>query len=415
MAFFSEIYFSKLIGAAVFDVAGEYIGQFRDFIVKAESGTFVVTKVRIRISKQERVIVPWDDVLSIEVLPIVLLKLKKKKEELQSTEYSEEECRLKRDLLDQQVIDTNNYKVVRVNDLKLIAVKDHVFVVGVDVGLRGLLRRIGWEKFGLIIAKIFHITMGEKLINARNIDPFPARVRHDIRLKTGHEQLIHMHPADLADVIEELDHFERMTVVRSLDTEALAETISELEPKVRADLLRRLKDATVKTVLEKLEPDEAADIVAQFPKARAKHLLENIKKKTAEDIKELAEFRADTAGGLMTTKYVAFAPNLTAAQALHELRAKAKDVEMISHTYLVDEQGLFIGTVALRNILFAEPETPLISLSASRSFAVRPSMPAKQALRRMAKYDLIALPVIDHKKQLKGIVTVDDALTIITK
>lgn len=411
MAFFSEIFFSTLIGKPVYTVDEKYYGNFRDFIVKRQNGNFLITKVRIRTQDGHRIIISWQDVHSIEADP-VSLKLKKKWTEITPIDYDEDELRLKRDILDQQIIDTENHRVVRVNDLKVVAVQNELFVVAADIGLRGLLRRIGFEQFALSVAQIFRRSFANTLVPAKYIDPFPARIRHDITLTVAQEQLKQMHPADLADIMSDLDHFERASILQSLPTDTVAKTIAELNPEVRKEILAKLKDETLTQVLERLAPDAATDIVSELPRRRMQHILATMRTSDSKDIQELLKFRKNTAGSLMNTEFVAFQKTLTAEEALKELRSKGQQAEYIYYIYIVDAEGGLEGVISLRELIFVEPQTPLASLIKRKPVFVKSREHAKSVVAKFTKYNLIAIPVVGKNKKLEGIITVDDILPL---
>ena len=161
---------------------------------------------------------------------------------------------------------------MRVNDLKIVAVKDELFMVAADIGVRGLSRRLGFEGWILSFAQIFHKTIQNVLIPSKYIDPLPARIRHDITLTVAQDQLKNMHPADLADIMEDLDQFERMSMLQALPADIMSKTVAELDPSVREKLLGKLKDETIAKMLERLAPDAATDIVEELPKRRMHHL-----------------------------------------------------------------------------------------------------------------------------------------------
>ncbi len=412
MAFFSEIFFSTLVGKSVYTLDEQYYGNFRDFIVKRQNGNFLITKVRIRTRTGQRIIISWKDVHSIEANP-VSLKLNKKREEIAPIDYDEDELRLKRDILDQQIIDMENHRVVRVNDLKIVAVQNELFMVAADIGFRGLLRRIGFEQWALSIAQMFGRSMSNMLIPSKYIDPFPARIRHDITLTVAQEQLKQMHPADLADIMTDLDHFERVSILQTLPTDTVAKTIAELDPEVRKELLGKLKDETVTKLLERLAPDTATDIVSELPKRRMQHVLATMKVSDATDIRELLTFHKNTAGSLMTTEFVAFPGATTAADALDELRKKGEHAEQIFYIYIVDETGALTGVISLRDIIFVDPKSTLASLIKRKPVFVRSREHVNSVVEKFTKYNLIAMPVVGTKKKLQGIITVDDILPLL--
>lgn len=412
MAFFSEIFFSTLIGRPVYTVDEKYFGVFRDFIVKRVSENFVVTKMRIRTSSGQRVIIPWSDVHSIEAQP-VSLKLKKKLHDIAPIEYTDEELRLKRDFLDQQIIDTENHRVVRVNDLKIVAVQSELFMVAADIGVRGLLRRLGVEAWVVSIAQVFRKTLQNVFIPSKYIDPFPARLRHDITLTVAQDQLKQMHPADLADIAGDLDHFERMSMLQSLPVDVMAQTLAEMEPAVRTELLSKFKDETLTKVLERLAPDTARDIVSELPRHRMRRVLATMKTSDAEGIQGLLHFKEDTAGSLMNPEFLALPLTMKAGEALAELRKKESDAEHIFYIYLVDESGTLKGVISLRQLVFVDPETSLSALIRRKPVSVKLKEHVDSVVEKFTKYNLVVIPVVDKKKKIAGVITVDDILPLL--
>lgn len=412
MAFFSEVFFSTLVGKPVYTVDEKYYGNFRDFVVKRSNGNFLITKVRIRTIGGKRVILPWKDVYSIEADP-VSLKLKKKLPDIETIDYDETELRLKRDFLDQQIIDTDEHRVVRLNDLKIIAVQDELFMVAADIGLRGLLRRLGLESFALWIAQLFHRSFSNTLLPSKYIDPFPARIRHDITLTVAQEQLKEMHPADLADIMTDLDHFERISILQSLPVETMAKTIAELEPDMRKNLLSKLKDETVTKLLERLAPDAATDIASELPRRRMQQVLSAMKIGDAAEIRTLLEFKEDTAGSIMNTEFVAFNGDLSAKDALDELRKKGQRAEQIYYLYIVDKDGALQGAISLRDLIFVEPSVTLKDMIKRKPVTAKTKEHVNDVVEKFTKYNLIALPVVGKKKKLEGVITVDDVLPLL--
>lgn len=412
MAFFSEIFFSTLIGKPVYTIDEEYCGQFRDFVVKRQNENFLITKVRIRVVKGDRIVVPWKDVHSIEADP-VCLKLNKKAGDIKTMEYDDDELRLKRDFLDQQIVDTSAHRVVRVNDLKIVAVGDELFMVAADIGLRGLLRRLGLEQWALSVALIFRRSIQNVLLPSKYIDPFPARVRHDITLTVAQEEMKKMHPADLADILASLDSFERMTMLQTLPADIMADTVAELDPEVRKKIMSKLRDETVKKMLEKLEPDTASHIVSELPRHRMQHVLAKMNSSDAEAIKDILKYKKDTAGSIMNTDVVAFERTMTVGAVLEELRKKHEHAQHIFYIYLVDADGALKGVVSLRDLIFVDPRKSLKDIVRKRSVFVKNRDSIDEVIDKLTKYNLIALPVINSKKKLQGVITVDDVLPLL--
>lgn len=412
MAFFSEIFFSTLVGKPVYTIDEQYFGSFRDFIVKRQNENFLITKARIRTLSGKRMIISWGDVHSIDADP-VSLKLKKEADAIKVIDYDDDELRLKRDFLDQQIVDTENHRVVRVNDLKIVAIGGDLFMVAADIGLRGLLRRLGLEQWALSLSLAFRRPLTNVLIPSKYIDPLPARIRHDITLTVAQEQLKKMHPADLADIMTDLDYFERVSMLHSLPVDTMAKTIAELDPDVRKELLAKLKDDTVTKVLERLAPDTATDIASELPKYRMQQLLTKMKSSDAEEIRQLLKFKEDTAGSVMNTDVVAFRTTLTAGEVLEELRKIGDKAEQIFYLYIIDEKNLLKGVISLRELIFVDPKTKMETMIKRRPVFVFTKENVDEVVEKFTKYNLIAIPVVNRRRKLEGVITVDDLLPIL--
>ncbi|PIQ78348.1 hypothetical protein COV82_01125 [Candidatus Peregrinibacteria bacterium CG11_big_fil_rev_8_21_14_0_20_46_8] len=409
MAFFSEIFFSTLIGKPVYTLDDKYFGQFRDFIVRRKKENFVVTKVRIRDRNGKRIIIPWEDIHSIETVP-VSFRLKKKRDEIRGIEYAEDEFRVKRDFLDQQIVDTQDHRVVRVNDLRIVSVGNELFVVAADIGFRGLMRRIGFESLLLAFARFFRLPMRNKLIASKDIDPLPARLRHRIQLTVGQDELKNMHPADIADIVEDLDTFERLSILQTLPTQKVADALFELEADARKALVKQLKDEQLSGFLEQMSPDEATDIVAELPKRRMHRVMQIMKRSEAEEIRNLLKFKEGTAGSMMTTEFLAFSGDTTARDALATLRKTHQDAEQIYYLYIEGPNGELTGVVSLRELIFVEPKTQLQNMVKTVPHSVELNDDVDTVIEQFTKYGLIAMPVVDEQNRIQGVITVDDVL-----
>ncbi len=381
--------------------------------MKPYKENFIVTKVRIRTKKGERVIVPWSLVRSIETDP-VSISLKKNASDIETIEYDDTELRLKRDFMDQQIVDTGEHRVVRVNDMKIVAVQGELLVIGADIGIRGLLRRVGLESLALSVASLFSKGFSHNLLASKYIDPLPARLRHRITLNVAQEELKNMHPADLADIVGDLDQFERLSILQTLPIEQMAHTIEELEPEVRKELLERFKDDVLSKMLERLSPDSATDIVAELPQRRMRQVLNAMKIGDAEEIRELLKFKEDTAGSIMNTEFVALPCRTTVARAVEELRKKKDQAAQVYSIYIVGPKDVLEGVISIRDLIFAEPNTQLSSLIKDDDpLFVRRKEHVDEVIEKFTKYNMIEIPVVGPKKALVGVITVDDVLPLL--
>jgi Mg2+ transporter MgtE len=299
---------------------------------------------------------------------------------------------------------------VRVNDLQLSQVDGSMLLVGVDIGSRGLMRRIGLEGLGRRVVSSLGRDWPHKLISWEAVDPVKSDV-NSVKLRIAHTKLAKLHPADIAEIVHELSPDDRSAVFAALDDEKAADTLEEIQDEqMQASILERLDVERASDILEAMSPDEAADLLADLPKERAQQLLQKMEEDEAEDVEELLAYREDTAGGLMTTEYVGVLHTLTAAQAIDRLRQLEPDAESVYYVYVVDEEEHLLGVLSLRDLIVAKPETPIRDFMIKSVIAVRVDAGPREVAEVTSKYNLLAVPVVDEHNRLQGIVTVDDVM-----
>ncbi len=315
---------------------------------------------------------------------------------------------LVRDVLDKQIIDTDGVRVVRVNDLELTRVNGSYYVANVDVGGLGLLRRLGMAKMAQKLVRPFNKGLSSNVISWDDVELLP--LDQAMRLKVPGDRMADLHPADLAEIISDLTRTQSDDFLESLDIETLADTLEEVEPDFQASLVEGMPDEKVADVLEEMAPDEAADLLAELPKGRSEDLLELMEDEDAEDVRKLLTYPEDSAGGIMTTEYVAVSPDLTAEQTIAYLRENANEAETIFYVYVVDQENHLIGVFSLSDLILARPGTPVRDFMHGRTVSVNLLDKQVEVAQAIAKYNLLAIPVVDDYDCLQGIVTSDDAL-----
>jgi len=231
-----------------------------------------------------------------------------------------------------------------------------------------------------------------------------------MQLRVPAEKLHELHPADLADIVSDLNRLESGQLLDSLDVPHLADTLEEVEPEFQVQLVERMSDEKVADVLEEMEPDEAADLLADLPKERKEGLLALMAKDEADDVRKLLAYPENSAGGIMTTEYAAIQPNLTASEAIKSLRSMADEVETMFYVYVIDEEEHLVGAFSLNNLIFARPGQKVSDFMTERVITVNLTDDQETVAQTVAKYDLVAVPVVDDQNRLHGIVTADDAL-----
>jgi magnesium transporter len=321
---------------------------------------------------------------------------------------------LKRDVLDKQIVDTGDARVVRVSDVRLTRAPDGaLLVVGVDPGHKAVLRRLLPSGWGEALARTLKMREST-FINWRDVASTPQPDRGDgegvLRLRTSRDSLRELHPADIADILEQLSPRDQDAVIESLGVDVAADVVTEMEEGDAADLIQRMDVEKAADILEEMEPDDAADLVQDLPGSKRKELLDEMEDEEAEDVKELLTYDEHTAGGMMTTEFVALPFDLTAEGAIQHLRELAPSAETIYYVYVVEPDEKLSGVISLRDLIVAAPTTPLWNIMVENVIHVPVDAPLEEVAEAMDHYDLLALPVVDGNTRIQGIVTVDDAL-----
>jgi Mg/Co/Ni transporter MgtE len=321
---------------------------------------------------------------------------------------------VRKDLLDQQIIDTNGRKVVRVNDLDLVENRSNGIVemriLQVDVGLPGAVRRLlqGVVSPGVIRRiqeKLPPKTIKWEFVNL--IEPDPMR---RVKLRISTQKLAEMHPADLADIMEKLSPVERQAIISSLDEATAAEALAELDERLKAQVVEKLGPERAAEILEEMEPDEVADLLAELPPETSQEVLRELPRAEAEEFSELLQFAENTAGGMMNTEFISVQETATRDEVVALVRREDVNAEQLDAVFLTNAQGVFSGAVPLGRLLLAEPEQPLRALRFEPVLSVVPEASEKEVFDLFDKYNLRSLAVVDAQGRPIGAITVDDVV-----
>src|SRR5438132_6230043 len=408
----STLALTELIGAAVFDAAGTRCGRVRELAMIPQEDRARVAMLIVRTKSGDRML-PSSSITSIEAS----VRSDVSCSQWATSDGSEGWLLLGRDLLDQQVIDVFGRKVVRVNDVdlhqELVQNRPVLKVGSVVVGPRGAIRRL---LKGVVPAVALNALL--KKIPPREIpwdfvdliETDPAR---RVKLKISHERLAKLHPADIADIVEELAPDEREAVFETLDEQVAAEALEEVHPKVQKAIVESLDSERAADIVEEMEPDAAADLLADLPEERTSEILLEMKPEERREMVELLEFGEKTAAGRMNTEYLAVNQDATVHDAIETLRRFEGGVETVSTIYLVDEEGRLTGAVPLAKLVLARPETPLKSLTQEPLIFTNSNAKEKDFAELFDKYNLLTLPVVDDNKKLTGVITSDDIISLL--
>jgi magnesium transporter len=399
-------YLSDLIGKPVADVDGKTIGHLTDLIASLRGDMPHPEISAIEVKRSGRLLlIPLSQVVVLIAPAIPLSRLI---QDIATYEPEEQDLYLARDVLDKQIIDTNGVRVVRVNDLELVRINGHIYIANVDIGGLGLLRRLGLLRIAQWLAARFGRKLLSSTISWDDVELLPGD--QPMRLRVSSDKIAELHPADLAEIISDLNRAESSRFLEALDVKTVAEALEEVEPDFQASLLKAMPDEKAADVLEEMAPDEAADLLAQLPEDRSQELLSLMVSEDAEDVRKLLAHPEDSAGGIMTTEFVAMRPDISAEQAISALRDMTDEAETVFYIYVTDDEDHLLGVFSLRELVLAKPRTLVTEFMHRRVLSVKLLDSQQQVAQVVAKYNLLAVPVVDNEGRLQGIVTADDAL-----
>ena len=403
------IHATELLEASVYDVQGNYVGRVRELcIVPAEQpnrvGRLVISRGRYQplVARHEHIASAAPGTVRLNA------------NELSLDPYLPDEgwLTVRKDLLDQQIIDIHGRKVVRVNDLSLLerAFNNHMElrVAQVDVGLGGAVRRLFKGVLAPGLLRTLQKGLPTRVIPWELVDLIETDPMRRVKLKLPQSKLRSLHPADIADIIEELAPAEREAIIEGLDPATAAEALGEVKDDLQVRILEEMDKGRAADILEQMPPDEAADVLAGLREQTASGFLQDMDRKEATELVELLRFPENTAGGLMNPQIFASLERTSVAQAVDSLRGAETPLDSFDTVYLINEENVLVGAVPVVRLLLAAAETPLVQLRSDQLVFADSENPERQVIELFDKYNLRSLPVVDSEQKLLGVITVDD-------
>lgn len=400
------LYLSQILGRPIFDAEGEKIAVIKDMIVRYGAEDYppmvgLVARYRRRNFFMSRT--------RISSLGENGAKMNSEIINLKPFTRRENEVLLAKDVLDNQLIDVDGKRVVRVNDVQIIEVGGEWRVSGADVSLQGFLRRLmpkGFYGSSKTVEVIDWADVGYLATDSASAT---------VNLKSSKDKLSRLHPVEIAQLAESLSPIHRTEIVESLDDEIAADTLEEMSTENQARILEDMDEERAADILEEMSPDDAVDVLGEMSDEKAQELFDLMEDEEKADVAELMPFAHDTAGGLMTTEFIVFPKNLTVSQAIARLREMAETPNMIYYLYVVEEENSWriVGLITLRSLILADPTLSLAEVMREKFQSAHPNDDAEEVAQKIAEYNLLALPVVDDLGEIAGIVTVDDAMEIL--
>jgi magnesium transporter len=403
---------SEILGATVVDSTGAVAGRVREVALSPQEDPNRISLLVVKTREGERVLAASQiGAINGDVRALVGTS------ELPPFSSPEGYFLLDRDLLDQQIIDVNGRKVVRVNDVDILieAANQHLIlkIGAVDVGVRGFVRRI---MKGLVPANALRSLTNQippKLIPWEFVDLIEVDPARRVKLKISHDKLGKMHPADIADIVEDLSPAEREAIFETLDEEVAAEALEEVEPKLQRSIVESLDEARAADIVEEMDPDAAADLLGDLTEEKSDAILEEMEQEQREEVEELLEFQENTAAGRMNTEYLVVGVRASVFDAIQALRMFEGDVSSVVTIYVIDDTAKLVASVPLQALVLAAPQSLLLESAAQPLVTCHPDTKESEVAELFDKYNLLSLPVVDDSGAMVGVITADDVIALL--
>ncbi len=393
-------FFSNILGADVKDQADQVVGKVYDAVIKITENNYPpVVGIVVSGKKNTKKFISAAD---IENFSKNYLTLKKSfSESVGEMPQEKGLIFLRGTVLDRQIVDLAGIRVVRVNDLQFSMVKGQMCLVALDIGKLGILRRLGLTGLNFL-----HVLQPE-LLEWKNVRLLGDR----LQLSMGSKELVKLHPADIANIIEKLNLNQGSELLESLDKKTAARVLEELEPELQRILVENLGPERAAGVMQKMSIDELVDLIQMLPDRKSKEIMANLPSDSTQKVRKILEYDEDTAGGLMTTEYVAVYPTTTVKEVVEQIRKSYHLHRGIYIVYIIDEQGNFKGAVSLRKLLISAPDQTVAELMDDEK---KPTATVDQNILEVAslmtKYNLTSVAVLDEDRKVLGVITVDDIM-----
>jgi magnesium transporter len=402
----TTFYFSRTLNRKFYSSEGKPLGKVKDLLIELIGSRPRVIAIKVKIRGKDRIL----DFTQFELVKAVTHYIIKCNNIIDfNIPEGSRSIFLAESVLDRQIVDINGRKLVRVNDFRLVIIPTGVFVIGVDVGLEGLLRRIGISHQIKTCLSWFNLSLPSNYILWDDVEAIDT-LREGIRLSTSYKKLHTLHPSDLADIIEDMDRHTRINVFKALDEEKAADVLEELEEKAQVHVIETLSTEKAADVLEKMPAHEAADIIDQLEPDKAEELLNEMTLETSDDVRELMGYEENTVGSIMSAEYVSFNRNVTVGQVIDELRKSKPEDDVLYSILIVDDRERLIGTLSLRDLVVSEPSLPLHTIMDMQLITVFDDEKIDSLVEIIDKYNMLAVPVIDSSSKIQGLVMIDQII-----
>src|ERR1700681_2925300 len=411
-----QLYATELMGSETYDDQGHFVGRVREFFIEPADQPNRVSHFLLSRGRFQALVSRHDQVAAIAPGTI---RLNCSERALALYRPNEAWLAVRKDLLDQQIIDTKGRKVVRVNDVDLTEQRTNgnveLRLTQVDVGLPGAVRRLLQGVISPGVIRKLQSRLPQRAIRwefVNLVEPDPLR---RLKLRISHEKLEDLHPADLAEIMEDLSAAERQGIVASLDEQTAAAVLAELDERLTTQIVEKLDPGKAADILEEMAPDAAADLLADLPKQTFDEVLVEMPGQEAREVRDLLQFDPSTAGGMMNPDFAFVGEETTRDEVIQRMRNHDLNLEQLDTIVLVDKGASFAGTVTVSRLLLAAPDQSVSELKMEPLLNLEPDAKGEEVFELFDKYNLRTLTVIDENKHPIGVITVDDVVSRLVK
>lgn len=399
------LYFSELKNKKVYTEDNIRIGKLKDLIFLASENP-VVTKLVMKTPNEPNVIIPLEYIKKLDGA-VVLSK------NYETSELDENELYLVNNLLDNQIIDITGDKIVRVNDVA-IQDKPGYYIAGVDIGILGILRWFGLEDLLIRFVKKFRVKLSSQFLSWADIHPLELTRGH-VKIKKEQTKLEKIPPEDLADYLEKTTVSNVSHILNVLDEKTAAEVISNLNINYQTALFKQFTEEIAAKVLSRIDPEDAVDILIGLSKKRREKIMKFLSAEAYKEIEYLLSLSKTPVGGILTTEFLTVSPDIRVKEVIKEIRKETKDFYYLHYVYVINRDNQLVGVFSLHELLQQHPDTPVYKFMTQNISVIQLSTPEIVVLRKIIKYKLFSLPVVDREKKMLGIVTFDDVIDLFLK
>ena len=428
------LHFSTTVGIIIYNEDGQRLGRLNDYFIDYEEIYPSVLAIQY---KRNGILfyILWEEIVNFSYKKIIIKKEafprrsrtfpktlnKKTVTSILANQFAGptvEYPPLGQIVLDKQIVDTHGKKVVRVNDIQFIRAGKELRVTHAEVGLRSFVRRLGFESpVDFFIKSIYPQSKylnNDTSINWKYVHAIPNRnIQKSVRLNLTNEDLKELHPADLADILEDLDSHGREMIFSNLDPKLAAETLSEVDDEdLQASLLANENPEKAAEIIENMDTDDAADLLNELDEDKADAIISNIDDlEIQEEIQELLEHDEDTAGGLMTSEIFEVTSDIRKSEVLKLIQERHDEVASFFDIYVVDDLHKLIGTLSLQELLIHKEDLAVREMMNDSDIKfLNVDTHWKDVAEFMNKYSMITVPIVSNDNELLGMVSVDDVL-----